>query len=161
MTMPLLLRRLKLIHANEGRHQYEVKRGAARAISAALAELEKMSQQKFVHAEILQSVKADYEVRLKVIEVELSALHLSQREIREEEKEIALRRLLTLEKSQVIKDAREGILEQEAAEHLLKELNEKLIHLETKTEAPSTEQSPPAPEEISPPRVSKKKKKSR
>jgi CPA1 family monovalent cation:H+ antiporter len=151
LTMPLLLKKLKLVHANEERHQYEVYRGKARTISAALREIEKMSQQKFTHPEILQGLKSEYESRLKQVESDLSSLHLSQKELREEEKELAVRHLLTLEKSQVIKDVRDGILEQEVAEHLLQELNEKLVLLEETTGPAPSEQIVPETPKTNPP----------
>jgi CPA1 family monovalent cation:H+ antiporter len=154
LTMPILLQRLGLLKTSTERHVYEQKRGELRAINAALRELDKMSEQRFADEKVLQEAKAEYQVRLKKVEEELSTLHLSKNDLRQEELESTHRHLLTFEKSQIMRDVRDGILEPEAAEHLLQQINEKLMQLEEthgeEAPAPQPEPQPKAQPERKP-----------
>jgi CPA1 family monovalent cation:H+ antiporter len=131
-TMGPLLRRLGLVSASEMRMQYERLRGALKASRSALAELNHMSLQQGFAEEGLVEIRAEYDSRVRDAEQALRELHGRSDGIRDEERAIARRHALIVEKDAVVAAYRSGEIGESSYEHLLADIDARLFELESR-----------------------------
>jgi CPA1 family monovalent cation:H+ antiporter len=130
LSMSPLLRRLGLASASEARRSYEVARGELQVANRALAEVRAMRAQRFTDPVILDGLEREYEVRVDAAQARLEELHLAHRDLRVEEETRARRRLLVVEKDQVLDAYRSGLMGQEIQEHLLADVDARMTGLD-------------------------------
>lgn len=131
LTMSPLLRWLKIVSGHEKRTVYELARGKLQAANAALAELDHMSSARFKHANVISALREEYEHRIRRQESRIAELHLDDRQLHGEEMQWARRHLLVVEKKQVIDAFHRGVLNQDAYEKLLADIDARLLRVES------------------------------
>ena len=130
MTMGPLLKALKLVHARSERGQYEMERGAQQAATQALASLDVMAREAQAHPDVIATLRADYEALRDAAAARIADLHLKTSELQEEELHATRRTLLLGEKDTVLRMLRTGSISGDAAEHLLRDIDARLVALE-------------------------------
>jgi len=157
LSMAPVLRWLGLIRPGEHREQYEVRRGALKAASAALAALDRLVAERLVRADVLASLRRDYEARVAAAESAIRELHLERDQLRQEEFRTAFRQLLLVEKDEILDSRRRGLVGEGAYHRLLSDVDAQLLRLEEAVApagvAPTTTDLDPEPpgEAASPP----------
>jgi CPA1 family monovalent cation:H+ antiporter len=131
LTMAPLLRRLGVVARREARADYERSRGRLQAANAALGELEHMTRTRAADDAALAAVRETYRAQVDALESHLRELHLERDELREEERQWVRRHLLTVEKEKVLEAFHQGVLGQDAYEHLLADIDARLLALES------------------------------
>jgi len=130
MTMGPLLRALKLVHARSERGLYEIERGAQQTALNALATLDVLAREARAHPDVIATLRSEYETQSREAEARIRDLHLQTSELQEEEMYATRRTLLLGEKDTVLRLARTGAISSDAAEHLLKDIDARLVGLE-------------------------------
>jgi CPA1 family monovalent cation:H+ antiporter len=130
LTMGPLLKALKLVHARSERGQYEMERGAQQAATQALASLDVMAREAQAHPDVIATLRADYEALRDAAAARIADLHLKTSELQEEELHATWRTLLLGEKDTVLRMLRTGSISGDAAEHLLRDIDARLVALE-------------------------------
>jgi Na+:H+ antiporter len=129
LSMAPLLRRLGLARSSTGRADYDHRRGELKAVQAALAELEQMTRSGQSGGG-LAALRTEYEARHKGVQAELSRLRTAHANLEAEDLLRARRHLLMVEKAEAIGALQEGLVSREAYEHLLTDLDARLLRLD-------------------------------
>jgi CPA1 family monovalent cation:H+ antiporter len=129
LTMSPLLRWLGVVRRDEARVAYERLRARVQAVNAALAELDTMTRQRSAPSDVLQTLRGEYEGRVRNAERDVQDLHVEQDRFRQDELLAARRHLLITEKDSVGAGARRGDLGEEIANALLADIDGKLVEL--------------------------------
>ncbi|MBI2895756.1 MAG: Na+/H+ antiporter [Deltaproteobacteria bacterium] len=136
LTMAPFLRRLGLV-GKAGREAYDRHRGKLRAANAALRALDDMAEERLVHADVVGALRREYDRDVLEAEKAIGELHLEHQALREEETRTARRRLLLVEKDQILESHRKGLVSPEAFEALLADVDARIFRLEHDEEAPA------------------------
>ncbi len=136
LTMSPLLRLLGLVHEPQERRAHELARGRARAIRAALAELDRIKETSPMADEMLAPLHRDYQARLDQTYEEIRRIHLKREEILREELERVRHHLILIEKHQLVEALREGQISRDVYEELLADADARLLE-------PDSPQTPP------------------
>lgn len=131
MTVSPLLRWLGIVKGREHRGAYEFVRGKLRAANAALNELDRMSNMRFSHDDVLANLKAEYEKRIKEEQDQIGELQLDPVMIAAQESRWARRHLLLTEKNHAIDSFRQGVLNQEIYDKLQADIDARLLRLDS------------------------------
>ncbi|MCA9599812.1 MAG: Na+/H+ antiporter [Myxococcales bacterium] len=146
VTMSPLLTRLGLVEKRHDRHEYETRKGALLAANAALAAIEQLSREHFAPEDVLDPLRKEYEDRVAQADANLHDLRLNHGQLHEEELEAAKRRLLLVEKDELLRSRRQGVLTEEAFERLIGDVDARLHGLEMSSDAPAPQsRNEPAP----------------
>ena len=129
LTMSPLLRRLGIVRRDEAREQYERLRARVRAVNAALAELDSMARRRSAPHDVLQTLREEYQERMRRAEGDVRHLHVEQDRFRQDELLAARRHLLITEKDHVLAAARHGDLDEGTTNGLLTEIDGRLVEL--------------------------------
>jgi CPA1 family monovalent cation:H+ antiporter len=131
LTMGPLLRRLGLVGGgNERGLLRDRERGQVRAARAALESLTEMSKHGGIAAETATTLRAQYEETIATADRRIAELHVEEAELRDAELLATRRQLLTVEKETLLDAGRRGLLESEAIEHLLRDVDARLFRLD-------------------------------
>jgi monovalent cation:H+ antiporter, CPA1 family len=145
ITMAPLLRRLKLVGASEARAEHDRLRGSLKAARSALAEIKRMSTHQGFTEQTITEIRDEYESRIKLSETALSELHDRSEAILEEERLVARRQALIVEKDAIVDAYRSGEIGEPSYESLLADVDARLFELEARDEADaSAGAGPPA-----------------
>jgi CPA1 family monovalent cation:H+ antiporter len=148
LTMPSLLRRLGIVHGREARAMYELTRGKLQAARAALEELDRMSRVYFAKPDLIAALRSEYEQKIRQGTTKLDELDLDKGQLYAEELRWVRRRLLLVEKREVISAYRRGVVGRDIYEKLLADLDARILRVESgeadeaadeKTEGASTD----------------------
>jgi Na+:H+ antiporter len=129
LTMSPLLRRLGIVRRDEARVEYERLRARVQAVNVALAELDTMARQRSAPSDVIQTLREEYEGRVRSAEHDVRRLHLEQDRFQQDELLAARRHLLISEKDYVLAAARSGDLGEDVANGLLTEIDGQLVEL--------------------------------
>ena len=88
--------------------------------------------------DVLDTVRDEYEARIRDAEAGLQDTRLARHELRAEELKRTRRHLLQVEKNRVIDGFRRGTLSQESYERLLVDIDARLLELESGQDADDT-----------------------
>jgi Na+:H+ antiporter len=130
LSMSRLLTRWGVAGAQQDRHEYEQRKGALLAANAALSALGKMRHSRSAPPAVLEQLSSEYETRVGEAEKMMHALQGQHARLEEEEAEAARRHLLLVEKDELMRGRREGILSDEAYERLVTDVDARLHELE-------------------------------
>ena len=139
LTMSPLLKWLGVASGHEEWEEYELTRARLQAAQAALMELEHMSKIHFASPKLLASLREEYDQRAHLATSKLHELHRKQQEIHAEEALWARRRLLLVEKDQMIGAFRQGVLNHAVYDKLLADVDARLLNVESGVEPPPVE----------------------
>jgi CPA1 family monovalent cation:H+ antiporter len=131
VTMSPLLRVLGVVEGRGERNEYEFARGRLQAAKAALGELKELSGSRYADAKAFDRLRESYESTVEETQKTLRELHLDREDIRNEEARWALRRLLQVEKGEVIDALHRGMLNREVYDKLLADIDARLLRLES------------------------------
>jgi CPA1 family monovalent cation:H+ antiporter len=136
LSMPLVLRVLGIVHEQEERRAHERALGRARAIRAVLAELDRIQPTSPILAEMVPSLRREYQERLDDAQEEIRRIHVSRAEIRREEEQRLRRHLILAEKQQLVEAFREGRIGREVYDELMADADARLLDLEKQEASP-------------------------
>jgi CPA1 family monovalent cation:H+ antiporter len=145
LTMAPLLRLLGIVREQEARIAYDKTRGMLQAADAALAELDAMTRARAVPRDVLDTVREEYEARIRDAEATLQEARPARHEVRREELRHTRRHLLQVEKERMIEGFRSGSMSQESYEQLLADVDARLVELESRQD--DEDESPARTEE--------------
>ncbi len=131
VTMSPLLRVLGVVEGRGERNEYEFARGRLRAAKAALEELKELSGSRYADAKAFDRLRESYESTVEETQKTLRELHLDREDIQNEEARWALRRLLQVEKGEVIDALHRGMLNRDVYDKLLADIDARLLRLES------------------------------
>jgi len=130
LTMAPLLARLGIGMKGAERDAYEVRHAMLRTSQAALRELRSMSEERLVHPDVLASFRDELEARVRESEEVIRQLHREKADLWVDEVRGVRRRLLLVQKQQLIDSLQRGLIGQHAFDSVLKELDAELLRLE-------------------------------
>jgi monovalent cation:H+ antiporter, CPA1 family len=139
LTMGPLMRRLGLVAASEARAEHERLRGLIRGGRAALAEIARMEREQSFSKDVVDELRQAYEARLQAAEAAATDLHLRSESLLAEDRLVAMRQALIVEKDAVLAAHRSGQIGEEGFERLIADIDARLFELEAHDE---TEMSP-------------------
>jgi CPA1 family monovalent cation:H+ antiporter len=131
MSMSWLLRRLGLVNERPDSSLLEYARGELRAVDAALHELTEMRRQHVAHPEVLDVMERRVEARRDAAHARLHELHRASDELRRDEAVRAVRRLLVLERTELVEAESEGSMTDEVAVAMRADVDARLARLES------------------------------
>ncbi|HTV78093.1 MAG TPA: cation:proton antiporter [Steroidobacteraceae bacterium] len=127
LTMPALLGLLGIVTDRTHQVDYEYRSGAVRAAAAALRELDRMAAERSLNPETLETLRCEYRRRGDAAEQQLRALMLDSRELLTGDLLKGRRRLLDIERDQVMHSYRQGALGRESQERLLADIDARAL----------------------------------
>jgi hypothetical protein len=89
-----------------------------------------MSKHGGIAAETATTLRAQYEETIATADRRIAELHVEEAELRDAELLATRRQLLTVEKETLLDAGRRGLLESEAIEHLLRDVDARLFRLD-------------------------------
>jgi CPA1 family monovalent cation:H+ antiporter len=131
LTMPGLLTRLGIVSEPADRTAYEIRSGRLQASAAALQELDRMSRMRLAAPEVLDAMREEYRGLIERTEQELQKLAVSLEPLHNQELHRIRRRLLGIERDQVMQAFRQGTLGRKSQEKLLADIDARLLGMET------------------------------
>jgi CPA1 family monovalent cation:H+ antiporter len=134
VTMSPLLRLLGIVSPVIDRTDYEIRSGRVQATAAALHELDCMTRMHLAAPEILESLQANYSGLIEQAEQELKKLTVSGPQLYSQELYRTQRRLLAIERDQVMQSFVQGAIGRRSQEQLLADIDARLLNLEAGTE---------------------------
>jgi CPA1 family monovalent cation:H+ antiporter len=141
MSMRTFLNWLGLGFVSEERRTYERMRGGLMAVTRAMEELEGMRERRTISQENYELVHKDYTERMSIFEKKISDLHLERELLRYEEAYAARRHLLIVQKDTLKTLVLQGMVSEEAASELTRNLDAELHQLEEQEEERLQEES--------------------
>jgi monovalent cation:H+ antiporter, CPA1 family len=140
LTMSPLLRWLGIVRGHQEHAAYELTRGKLQAAHAVLEEIGRMSRVHFTNAEVLASLRREYEQKAERESAALDEFHVERQQLHVEEVQWARRHLLLVEKGVVLDAFHHGVLSQTVQEKLLADIDAQLLRLESGEPTESTQQ---------------------
>lgn len=131
LTMAPLLRWLGIVRGREARAAYDLVRGTLQAATAALREIERMSQGRYADPDVLAALEQAYRRAIERAEHDIRDMDLAPEAFQEEEMHWVRRHLLLVERGQVVDALREGLMGQTVYDHLLADIDARLLQLES------------------------------
>ena len=107
-----------------------------------------MGRSRAAPPDVLTTVQAEYEQRIRELEQAIAAVHVGREEIHQEELHRARRHLLLIEKERIIEANHRGTLDPETNSKLMADVDARLLRLEaikndaTKTPAETDDSDP-------------------
>jgi Na+:H+ antiporter len=141
LTMPVLLRGLGIALEKPERLDYEFRSGRLQAAAAALRELERMTAERAASPAVLESLRGDYQRRVTDAEQDLSKLTLSSERLRLGDLRRVRRRLLDIERDQVMQSFHQGALSHSSQQRLLADIDARILNADTESDSPPQESS--------------------
>jgi CPA1 family monovalent cation:H+ antiporter len=129
LTMGTILDRLGVVTRSESEELYGLLLGRARAVDAALETADRLKENGDIPPEVYDDFTAEYRREKADLNETISALLAAQPELRHEQLRAGERRLLRNEKSAVMDASRRGLVSDDAAEVLIREVDLKLDRL--------------------------------
>lgn len=131
LTMPWLLQRLGLVEAGTIALAYETARSDLHVADVALGELDQIRELHIAPAEMLDDFRSHYEHRRQAARDRIASLHVQQDTLRVEASRRVVRRLLHLERQELVDRLRQGILRRDAYERLVADVDARITRLES------------------------------
>jgi CPA1 family monovalent cation:H+ antiporter len=144
LTMSPLLRKLGVVSEHNEHVAYELTRGKLQAATAALQEIDRMSDVYNTNPEVLARLRSEYGQKVERDSAMLEELHLDRQQLFAEELQRARRHLQSVEKGAVIEASQRGMLSQTVRDRLLADIDAQLLRLESMGSDTDAEQKPPA-----------------
>ena len=131
LTVSPLMRWLGIVVPQADRKEYELARGRMQAARAALGELDRMSQVHFADANLLSSLRQQYDQVIDQAAAQLRETPLKREDIQSEELLWVWRRVLLAEKDETIRAYQQGILNHETYNQLLADVDARILRVES------------------------------
>jgi monovalent cation:H+ antiporter, CPA1 family len=131
LTISPLLRWLGIVVPHGDRKDYDLARGRMQAARAGLSELDRMSQVHFADADLLSSLRRQYDRVIEQAAAQLHEMPLKREDIQSEQLLWVWRRVLLAEKDETIRAYQQGILNHETYNQLLADIDARLLQVES------------------------------
>ncbi len=135
-TMEWLLKRLRIVGTVNRRHEYEMRRGELIAAKVGFAELDQIEKEGFASDAVIQRVRASAAERVESAELAFEELGMNDRDLQEEERQAVERRLLFVQKHELLEARRAGLLSEEAFAELAETIDQKMHIIDHEDEKP-------------------------
>jgi CPA1 family monovalent cation:H+ antiporter len=133
LSMAGLLRRLGLIGEDVTNEVLEHARGDLRAVDTGLAELTRMRRDHAAPPDVLDAIEQRIQSRRADALQRLANLHLTQTDLRRDEAVRAVRRLLLVERADLIDAKADGSVREEVLDRLTADVDSRLARLEERS----------------------------
>jgi len=130
LTMAPLVRYLGVVRSPPEQAAYDRCRSELKAVQAALKELDQLQNGGEVDRAGLDTLKSEYQTRLKAVQAELNDLRSRHTGLDEADLRRTRRHLLMVEKAEAIEASHQGLLGREAYDQLLADIDGRLLHLD-------------------------------
>jgi monovalent cation:H+ antiporter, CPA1 family len=130
-TMSPLLRLLGIVRGSRARAEYELTRVRLQSARAALDEIDRMGRVYFTRAELIEELRNEYEEKIQRNKAKLEETKSETGHFRTEEMRWARRRLLLVEKREVINAFHHGTVSRDGYEELLADLDALILEVES------------------------------
>jgi CPA1 family monovalent cation:H+ antiporter len=130
LTMGGLLKRLGLQEERSSAAEYQRLVGERLAGQAALAELDRLSEQGTLSRHIEEPLRAEYASRLEQVEAGAAALYGTDPQFQERQDAAARRRILLAQKAALFEAERNGLLDPDTVRTHVEELDEQIARLD-------------------------------
>jgi CPA1 family monovalent cation:H+ antiporter len=127
LSMTVLARRLGVIGEREAMTNYEVARARRQLVTEAFAEIQRMRDGRYAEPQVLNIVEAEYRRRAAAAEAQLDSVDLDKERLLGEELAETRRRLLLLERKQVMEARQRGVIGDAAFNQLLADIDARLL----------------------------------
>ena len=131
LTISPLLRWLGIVVPQRDRKEYDLARGRMQAARAGLSELDRMTQVHFADADVVSSLRKQYDRVIEQAAAQLRESPLKREDIRSEQLLWVWRRVLLAEKDETIRAYQQGILNHETYNQLLADIDARLLQVES------------------------------
>lgn len=128
LTMSPLLRWTGVVSRDEGHAEYMRARGALRAVRAALHSLDSMLARGEIHQTTFESLRESFGGRLAALEEQMAQLEPRLSSIYGEEMRTTQLRLLDVEREAIRRAETTGVINDEVARALLKDINDRIAN---------------------------------
>jgi Na+:H+ antiporter len=132
LTMLPLLRRLRIVSAEDERGTYDLLRGELQTAVAALDEIERLERIHAVAPESIEQLKTEYQQRADRIREELGTLRSERDHLHRQDVYQTHHHLLLVEKNRVVDGYQKGLLSPAVHDRLLADIDARLLELESK-----------------------------
>jgi len=127
LTIGPLLRRLGLTEKKTAVSDQQRLASETLACRAGLDEMERLAKKGVLPRAICETVAGDYRTRMGQIEEQVAELHLSSRDLLEQQLREARRLALLAEKTALQEAEREGLVDEEQLQPMMQQIDEKLV----------------------------------
>ena len=110
---------------------YDITRARLQSARAALEEIDRIAKVYFTKPDLLAALRKEYEQAVEEDKAKLDELDLEKEQLYAEEMRWARRRLLLVEKREVINAFRRGIVDRNAYEKLLADIDARILSIES------------------------------
>jgi CPA1 family monovalent cation:H+ antiporter len=131
LTISPMLKWLGIITGKNTRIAMELERGRIRAANAALANLNELSQTPSRDDKIISTLKKEYQDRIRKHQKKITEFQTKEAVFRDEELAWARRHLILVERREIIDAFHQGLFSQDAYEHLLADIDARILQLES------------------------------
>jgi monovalent cation:H+ antiporter, CPA1 family len=131
ITMSPLLRLSGIVRGSRARAEYELARARLQSARAALEEIDRMARVYFTRGELLDELRKEYGEKISQGKTKLDEAKSETAQYHTEETRWARRRLLLVEKREVINAFHHGVVSREGYEELLADLDARILEVES------------------------------
>jgi CPA1 family monovalent cation:H+ antiporter len=125
-TMPLLLRRLKLLQGSPRQFQRDVRVGRQYAFNASWDRMQHLHREGLLTGDVWQGLQAQHAEERERLDQEMRDLFVEHSELERELIITARRESLLAERAAISEANQRGLIADEASRHLLKEVDQRL-----------------------------------
>lgn len=131
LTMPWLLPRLGIVELGSVAKAYDTARSDLHLAETALHELDDIQGLHVAPPEVLADFRKRYQGRRDAARERIAALHVEQKDLRDEASRRVVRRLLHLEREELVDRLRQGIVRRDTFERLISDIDARITRLES------------------------------
>lgn len=131
LTMPWLLPRLGIVELGSVAKAYDTARSDLHLAETALHELDDIQGLHVAPPEVLADFRKRYQGRRDAARERIAALHVEQKDLRAEASRRVVRRLLHLEREELVDRLRQGIVRRDTFERLISDIDARITRLES------------------------------
>jgi Na+:H+ antiporter len=131
LTMPWLLERLGIIELGSVARAYDAARSDLHIADTALHELEQIRELHVAPTDVIDEFRDRYDKRRQAARDRIAALHVQQESLRAESSRRVVRRLLHLEREELMGRLRQGIVRRDTFERRIADVDARITRLES------------------------------
>jgi Na+:H+ antiporter len=131
LTMPWLLERLGIVHSGSVARAYDAARSDLHIADTALHEIDQIRTLHVAPPEVLDEFQRRYQERREAARRRITDLHVEQESLRLEASRRVVRRLLHLEREELVDRLRQGIIRRDTFDRLIADVDARITRLES------------------------------
>lgn len=131
LTMPWLLQRLGIVELGSVAKAYDTARSDLHVADVALREIDQIQELHAAPPEVLDDFRKRYTERREAARHRIAELHVEQQNLRTEASRRVVRRLLHLEREELVDRLRQGIVRRDTFDRLIADVDARITRLES------------------------------